>query len=1110
MRKQLLPVITTLFLVFSLLVGSNNVQAQNDDIISLELRNVPLGEALKQFSKVSRYKVNYSMDDVSSYHVTVSIKNMPSLDAFRKIIGQLPFSYEVDGRIISLKKGAKKVNVSGRTRVISGTVKDEDGESLIGVHIFIGENDACGVTDANGYYSFKIPVENTRLKYSYVGMKTMYFTIPQDSKDVKMNVKMNSDNQLNEVVVTGIFNKAKESYTGSASTITSKELRQYRGQNLLQTLKNVDVSINMAVNNVAGSDPNTLPQISIRGNSSLPVNVQEFNTNIQNTVNTPLIVMDGFEISLTKLMDYNDDEIESINILKDAAATAIYGSRGANGVIVIISKQPEAGRLRVNAEIGFTAEIPDISSYDMLNAKEKLKLENDLGLYHNKTYELSDISLQNIYNRRLKTVLSGVDTDWLSKPLHNGFGSNNRLRIEGGSKEFKWSVDAGYKNIQGAMKGSKRENFNGGMTLMYSSKNLIYRDYLSVGVNRSHQSKYGSFSDYVIQEPYDSPYDEDGKLVRYFETFNGILGTKQNPLYDASLNQFNKTGYNEITNNFSIEWHIIPELILRGQFNISNTHNTSDYFLPAEHSYFNSATYQTEDGLFRKGLYRYGTGNANSYDGNITLSYNKTFAKKHTIYFGVNYALTQSKSDFYTFAVEGFTSSDIHNIGSALQYEEGGKPTSSDTKVRRMGITSNLNYIYDNRYYVDLSYREDGSSSFGSDKKYAPFWSAGIGWNVHNEHWFRNDIFNTLRLKLSYGTTGSMNVSETGAKTVYKYITDNRYLNRTGVKLLGLGNSDLTWQKTKETNIGLEFGLLKNRIRGSFEYYTKRTNNLLSYMDMPLSSGFSSYLANVGEVKNQGWELALNGYIIRNTKKGLIWSVGGQLTYNRNRITKLSDAIKAQNEAYLAQDVDVSNLFYEGRPQNAIYAVRSQGIDPSSGQELFIDKDGNLTTEWNASDKVYLGSSVPTYRGIANSMFQWKGFTFNMSFSYYWGGKTYNQTLVDRVEVSYNGIANNNVDKRVLYDRWMKEGDVKYFKAVSYLPTRASSRFVMNDNVLDLQSISLQYELKNNWLQNNLRFSSLIFGINANDIAHWGSIHMERGTSYPYSRNIQGSMKFVF
>ena len=281
-------------------------------------------------------------------------------------------------------------------------------------------------------------------------------------------------------------------------------------------------------------------------------------------------------------------------------------------------------------------------------------------------------------------------------------------------------------------------------------------------------------------------------------------------------------------------------------------------------------------------------------------------------------------------------------------------------------------------------------------------------------------------------------------------------------------------------------------------------------MNLPLSMGFASYMANVGEVKNSGWEASASAYLIRDRKRDISWILSGQLTYNKNEIIKLSEAIKAQNEEYMKQGTDVSNLFFEGYPQNSIYAVQSLGIDPSTGEEIFLDRNGNKVKEWNAADKVFQGSSDPKYRGNFSSALIWKNFTFNMSWGFYWGGKRYNNTLLDRVEVTLTDLKNSNVDERVLSQRWYKPGDLTFFKKLSALDTRASSRYVMDDNVFELQSISLQYRWDTPGLKKAIGANSIIFGVNMSDIFHFSTIKMERGISYPFARSVQGSVKLSF
>lgn len=1118
-------IITLLLLAMALSAALPAHSQRENAPVTMSFDNERLPAVLLRLEKVSTYKFLFTYDDLQKFTVSGSVRRMPFMDAVRYVLREKPVDMSIDGKFIHITLNTNAQQQGKKLNTIGGYVYDDaTREPIIGAQVKIPGTNIATVTDAEGAFHLNYyATADSRIQVSYIGMKTVMVPVKGE-----MHIGMKSDTkELEGVVVTGIFRKARESYTGSVSSVTSDQLKQYRGANLLQTLKNVDASINFSIDNINGSNPNNLPNLNIRGNSSLPMSVEQFNQGSKTSPNTPLIIMDGFEISLQKLMDYNDEEIESINILKDAAATAIYGSKGANGVIVVVSRQPEPGRLRVNVEAGVQLEVPDLTSYHLMNAREKLELERRAGLY-DKPYSptdnstMSDILYKQAYNKRLRDVLSGVDTDWLSKPLRTGVGQRFNLRLEGGSKEFRWAVDTRYNNVQGAMKGSGRKNFNGAITLLYKYRNLTFRNYTSVGVNNATESPYGSFGSYARQQPYNAPYDKDGNLVKSFGSFDGFSPNIENPLYNASLGSFDKNNYLELTDNFSVDWNILPELNLRGQLGITKNDSESNFFRSPDDTYYTNSTtgaeYQSGDGFLRRGLYRYGNAKTLAYNADLTLFYNKVFADVHSFYAGLNWTARQENYDFFKSAYEGFATDDLAKIANARQYAKNELPTGSNSKMRYFGVTGNVNYTYNTKYYIDLSYRVDGNSSYGSARKYAPFWSMGLGWNLHNEPFLKgNAVVNMLRLKASYGETGAASGAlETDAYTYYSYVTDNRYMGWMGAVLGGFGNSRLSWQTTRETNLGTEFGLLENRVKGTFEVYTKRTDNLLSSMDLPLSMGFPSYRANIGEVENYGWEGSLQVYVVRNQARNINWMVGGQLVYNRNKITRLSDAIKQQTEAYMTKDAGdddatgIQNLFYEGRPQYAIYAVKSLGIDPSTGKEVFLDKNGRITDRWRASDKVYCGSAKPLYRGNVNTMVQWGDFTFNASLGFYWGGKVYNATLRDRVEVTLYDIQNQNVDRRVLDNRWFEAGDVVFFKRLSNQASKATSRYVMDNNVLELQSVSMQYKLHSKWLANRFKLQSAILAVNLNDLIHWGSVRMERGTGYPYARNIQASVKLLF
>lgn len=1122
--------ITMVLLLAGALHLSAEVKAQTG--VSLEMKNVSVQEVLNRLEQLTDYTFLYKMDLLEDCgKVDVSAKNEEFGEMLKRFLEPLNLTYTVDDRVVILLPRAEQ-QVQQEMRTIKGKVTDEGDVPLPGVTVLIKGTTMGTATDADGNYQLAVPDGEVTLVFTMVGMESREVAV---GARTEINVTMVADvAEMDEVVVTGIFQKARESYTGSVSTVNKEELRMFKGQNMLQTLRNIDASLNIAMNNAFGSDPNQLPQINIRGTSSLPMSIDELNENTRQSVNTPLIIMDGFEISLTKLMDYNDDVIESITILKDASATAIYGSRGANGVIVITTLKPEPGKLRVTLQAGITAELPDLDSYDLLNAAEKLDLENRIGLYEIEGNPGRTAEYQKQYNKRLKDVLSGVDTDWLALPLRNGIGQQYNLRLEGGSEEFRWSTTLGYKDTQGAMKGSSRKVFNGDIMLSYTHKNLLFQNSTSISNTVADNSPYGSFSQYVEQQPYNRIYDNDNNLIRYFDGFYADSEPVQNPLYDAMLNTINKSKTLSLINNFAVEWKIINGLTLRGQLGISTNRTTSDLFYPAEHSMFSDESVYPV-GSARKGSYTYGTGEDFSYDGRVTLSYSNLFKDVHQVYVGLDYSISATNTKNYSFVAEGFANEDLSFIGNALQYAEGGAPIATQDVSRRIGFTGNVNYTYDNRYYVDASFRTDGSSQFGAKKRFAPFWSIGIGWNLHREKFMESASFiNSLRLKASIGETGAMDFSKSDVLTMYTYPSGERYALWNRAELQGLGNESLTWQKTDETNVGIEFQLFNGRFFGSFDYYIKKTDGLVSSMNLPLSMGFSSYSENVGEVKNTGYELSLGGYLIRNTERNFSWSVNGQLVYNKNEVVKLSDAILAQNEEYIKEqgeeqsqgvlageglsDTEPANLLYEGRPQYGLYVVRSLGIDPATGEEIFLDKNGNVTNEWNTEDRVYCGQDATyssPYRGNLSTLVRWKDLSFSMSFGFQWGGQMYNSTLRDRVEVTTANIQARNVDRRVYTERWQNVDDAVFFKRIETIgtedyKTNATSRFVMDDNWFEIQTIGLEYRWATEGLKKAIGAQSILFGVNMSNLWHFSSVKYERGTDYPFARNLQATVSIMF
>ncbi|OFY42435.1 MAG: hypothetical protein A2X18_11015 [Bacteroidetes bacterium GWF2_40_14] len=1104
------------------LIGLFPVQlsAQNSRQISINKQNVPFEEIVRDVESQTDYTFMFSTEIGRGIgRVSVNVTNASVKSLMDLLLTGKPYIYQIEGKVVILRAKNQPAQSPGPQKPvkISGAVTEVNGKPLPGASVLVKGSQRGVITDEEGNFELDVPVGQNRLIVSFMGMKPQEVDITGKSS-VKVALE-DAEMSINQVVLTGIFKKSRESYTGALTTITDKELKASGNRNILTSIRNIDPSFNIVDNLEFGSDPNKMPDITIRGRTSIDVNVRNLQeqSSVQSSSNLPLFIMDGFEVSLQRVMDMDEELVENITLLKDASATAMYGSRGANGIVVITLKRPAEGKLRVSYRGSVNIEAPDFTSYNLMNSREKLQYEKAANLY-NSPYNPNNQNLQELYNQRLIEVERGVDTYWLKYPVTTGIGNRHSLRVDGGADNFNYAGSIAYNNIMGVMKGSSRNNFSGNLFFQYARKNIKFQNDLSIIYNRNDNSPYGNFSEYTTASPIYTPYDDEGHLKKMLVTPMPSSNTPQlvgNPLYNASLPMRDNGSYANIQNNFAIEWQISPDLFLRGNFGVIKQNSRTDLYLSRDHTSFETGDY-TGENFNMRGSYTYTTGYQFSYEGSATLNYNKTFKDVHVLYAGLSTNIAEEKNETYTIQGRGFSASDMKNLGMAGAYALG-KPYSSEQHSRRFGTTLNVNYTFDRRYFADFSGKIEGSSKFGSNDRTAPFWSAGLGWNLHNEAFLRKLGFvNSLRLRLSYGTTGSQNFSAYQALTTYRYFGQENYKFWNGAYMIGLGNPDLSWQKTKHTNIGVETSLFDGRVRLNVDYYNKLTESLLSDINLPTAGGFPSYKANVGEVRNRGIEADANVFIIRNISKRFTWSVGGTLAHNVNRILKISNALEFLNSELMKEaGSNPSFLYKEGQSMNTIFVVRSLGIDPATGQELFLNKSGERVYTWDAQDKVPCGVNEPKIWGNLRTLIRWKNISLNATMTYRVGGYIYNQSLVDKVEnISLSRAVNNpwgNLDKRALYERWQNPGDRASFKNIrDFNATYASSRFVMMENALNLNSLNLNYEFNTEWLGKNLKMDYLSVGLYAEDLFYISTIKQERGLTYPFARKFSISISARF
>lgn len=1001
------------------------------------------------------------------------------------------------------------------SRIISGTVVDENGEPLPGAHVMQkkmnkSDSQAAVAVDVNGRFMITVPASTKELEVSYMGYDTKVVTLTT-AKNYEIALRPSSE-LMEEVIVTGAFTRKANTYTGSVTTVKGDELLRVGNSNLLSSLSNIDPSFVKIDNLSAGSNPNAMPDYQMRGQTGFTDLKGEYQSN----PNQPLFILDGFETDLTKIIDLDMNMVASVTLLKDATAKAIYGSKAANGVIVVETKRPEAGRLKVTYNGSLNVEMPDLSSYDLCNSSEKLKAEKMAGIYTS-DHAVQQINLEKLYQAKLNEVLAGVDTDWTAQPTRTGVGQKHAVYLEGGDQYMLYGVDLSYNNIQGVMKGSDRTTFQGGVTLSYRIKNFQFRNKLSVTYNEANDSPYGSFYTYTIMNPYSRLYDEKGHLIQSYEYETGGSVTT-NPIWNSTINTVNLTKYTDITNNFYVEWNPLTNLKLTGRLGLTKKSTSIDDFKPASHTDF--VNYAGDD-LYRKGSYMKSEGDNFNINGDLGVSYSLQL-NKHLVFFNGQLNFSNNTYNTAVMRAEGFPNDNMNHISFGVQYDSStGKPTGAEGISRSIGGIASLNYSYDDRYLFDANYRLTGSSEFGANNRWGSFWSLGAGWNIHNEKFLKdNDYINRLKLRVSTGYTGSQGFSTYEAMATLKYYGSKSYNGYIGSYLVGLANPDLRWQKKMDNSIGVDFTFLKNRLNGRFDYYTSTTKGMLTDITVPPSTGFYSYRENMGETENKGYEAYLNFRAFDHKASNSYVNVFASVARNKNKIKAISNSLKKFNEDQDADknqsdnstnktDITTPSVrFEEGQSMSAIWAVPSLGIDPQNGKEIYVKKDGTVTYQWDSRDQIVCGDTQPEFTGNFGFNSEIKGFGVSATFSYRLGGQIYNQTLVDKVE---NASIYYNVDRRVFTDRWQKAGDMALYKSIadkSY--TRPTSRFVEDNNTLTLSSVNLYYDFRHCKFMKNSFLERLKVSAYMNDIFVISSVKTERGTSYPFARTVSFAVQATF
>jgi TonB-linked SusC/RagA family outer membrane protein len=1067
------------FMTISFLMQANTYSQKTK--ISIAKENSTVREVLDEIENLSEFKFLFKTNTVDlNRKVTVKFQRVPIDDILKSLFDDQNVSYEINDRKILLKRDIKQNRVRGEDqkvktiqKTVTGTIVDSDGVPLPGANI-VEKGTTNGVTaDFDGNFSISVSDENAILIFSYLGYATSEVLL--EGKSTVNIVLQESAAGLEEVVVVGYGTMKKADLTGSVSQVKSETLESVPVFNMAQALKVGASGVRVTQNS---GTPGSRIEVRIRGGNSLIGN------------NQPLYVVDGFPV--TSGIDYlNPADIESVDILKDASATAIYGSRGANGVVIITSKRgkkDQESKIEVNNYFGMQQAI---NEYDLLDAKEYAIIANEW---------LKNEGLDPFFN---VDEIQNPGTDWLDAIFRTSPVQNHTITFSGSSDKGRYSISGNYYDQEGIIE-------NSGVTRGSVRVNLDQelKSWLKMGVNlqlsRSETHSVNVDNGYrgtsMLSAAASAPptlplYDEEGLPTQIGQIYNFGSADMRNPLL-STLNK-NKSLANSILANSTFDFQITPNLSFKTLIGLQYRHTLSELFTPI--------VYDNDRGSAQEGNNYF-----NSFLTENVLTYSKTFDEKHSLNI-IGGATYQTQMNRYSgIYVSGFSNNITENYNLAAA-ETIGNPWSGYFDWTIASFLSRVNYSYDGKYMVTASIRADGSSRFGANNKWGYFPSAALAWRVSDEAFLENSsTISNLKLRASYGITGNTALSpyqSLDRLNSTKYIFENQ-ADVIGFYPAGISNSALKWETTGQLDVGMDLNLFNDRVRFVFDYYKKNTKDLLASVPLPSSVGFSSILRNLGEIQNSGVEFSVDADILRNDFK---WDVSAQISANRNKVIELagdSDIFGAAQAAVWPS----ANIAREGEPLGVFYGLLEDGLD-ENGFIKYQDvsgPDGVPDGLINTLDRVILGSYHPDFIYGLTSNFSYKGIELNVMLEGVQGNELFNATNGTHLNSFQRG---NNQFRDIIGNYWTAENpdpNAKYPKISSATQITVSDRFIEDASYLRVKSMRLAYNfpVSEIGLSDFDMLQLYISGTNLFTFTNYSGIDPEVNTRGTDSSNIGDRLRF--
>lgn len=899
---------------------------------------------------------------------------------------------------------------------VSGYVTDQDGNPLPGVNVIVKGTTMGTTTDVDGYFSIEVPDDNVVLTFTFIGYASMDVNVEGRSQ---INVSLEEDvRYLDEVMVVGYGTVKKSDLTGSVAQIKSEEVNAFPTSNILQALSGRAAGVHVIQSTGA---PGAGVTVRIRGTNSIQGG------------NDPLYVIDGFPFSGNPTQ-LNNSDIESIEILKDASATAIYGSRGANGVVLITTKQGRAGQTKVDFETSYSVQTLR-KKLDLMNGREYAELANIQAVNDNITP----------YFTQQEVEAFGEGFDWQDLIFQSAPMQNSSLSVSGGNEKTTFSVAGSIFQQEGIIKGSDynryslRTNFNHKISEKFSfnlsnSMTNLKTDRRDSGGGARGNSMIGAA---ISAAPISTPYNDDGSYRVLANEYPFIGPDIRNPLNYIN-EQFTTVDANVVLTNAAFLFNPIPELTIKISGGIENRDDRTDNYT--------SRNFVNSDGSASVSTQQY-----KSLLNENTISYNKTFNEKHTISAVAGFTYQDFTTTYLTGSGVGFLSDvfETHDLGAA---EIPGQPNSGYARSVLLSYLGRVNYTLNDKYLLTASFRADGASRYSRGSQWGYFPSFAAGWRIAEEEWFRqNNYVSDLKLRASWGMSGSQAIAPytTLNQLSSGYTIFNNELHTTfapGTRL----PADLRWETTEQFDIGLEMGLMENRFHFTADYYVKNTRDLLNTVRLPSSLGFTETIQNVGEVQNSGFEFGLDASVLTGEFK---WDLFGNISFNRNKVVSLyngEDILTAFVNVIILQD-NVT-ILREGRPIGQFYGYREDGYtDQGRIKYHDLNGDGSIT----ADDKTYIGNPNPDFIYGLNSSMSYKNFEFDFFIQGTHGNDIFNVSAIPSTLDYGRGL---NMPKEVLYDHWTPENPNAKYPVISQNSSAlVSDRMVEDGSFLRFRNIQLAY-----------------------------------------------------